>query len=229
LPGTDLFTNIARLWDPKGSNFGRVMLNSAIIAVTYTVLAVLVCSLAGYAFAKFSFRGRNILFFMFLATLMIPATVTYVPLYKMMAGWHWLNTYQAVILPTVASPFGIFLMRQSMSLLPTELMEAARIDGAGEVGIFWRVALPVMGPSLAALSIFMFMSQWNNFFWPLVVMQKPDMQTIPVSISSQIGFSIVDYGAIMTGTTLAVLPLIILFLSMQRQFISGALAGSVKG
>ena len=226
LPGGELFKNIGRLGDVK---FGDAMWNSAWIATFYTAAALVVCSMAGYAFAKYKFMFRDTIFFIFLASLMLPSIVTYVPLFKMISSWTWpttwLGSWWAVILPTIASPFGIFLMRQAMSQFPDELLDAGRIDGAGEFGTFWRIVLPVMKPSLAALAILMFMSQWNNFFWPLV----SQVHTIPVAIGEFNGASIIDYGGIMTATSLSVLPLLVVFLFFQRQFISGAMAGAVKG
>ena len=229
LPGTNLFDNISKLI--KGVGFDQAIYNSLLIAIIYTVAGMLVSSLAGFAFAKYRFWGGNFIFGLFLITLMIPAPVTYVPLFKLMSpegnpfGINWLGTLQAVILPGLASPFGIFLMRQSMRSLPDELLDASRIDGAGEFGMFWRIVIPVMRPTLAALAIFTFMTQWNSFFWPLVAQVK----TIPTAISALRGASIIDYGGIMTGTSLSVLPILVLFVLMQREFISGALAGSVKG
>lgn len=226
LPGGELINNIVHL---ASVDFGSAMWNSAGIAIIYTLLGVTVCSMAGYAFAKYKFVLRDTIFFVFLASLMLPAIVTYVPLFKMITSWTWpftwLGSWLAVILPTVASPFGIFLMRQAMTQIPDELLDAGRIDGAGEMQMFWRLVVPVMRPSMAALAILMFMSQWNNFFWPLVA----QVHTIPVAIGEFSGASIIDYGGIMTATSLAVLPLIVVFLFFQRQFISGALAGAVKG
>jgi lactose/L-arabinose transport system permease protein len=227
LPGGDLIKNLDHLMTEV--KFGDAMFNSACIAVIYTFLGVLVCSMAGYAFAKYKFVLRDTIFLIFLGSLMLPALVTFVPLFKMISSWTWpfawLGSWWAVILPTIASPFGIFLMRQSMTQLPDELLDAGRIDGAGEFGTFWRIVLPVVKPSLSALAILMFMSQWNNFFWPLV----SQVHTIPVAIGEFNGASIIDYGGIMTATSLSVLPLLVVFLFFQRQFISGALAGAVKG
>lgn len=229
LPGTNLLDNLNKLIKDVG--FDQAIYNSILIAVIFTTASMTVSALAGFAFAKYKFRGSNLIFGAFLLTLMIPAPVTYVPLFKLMTpegnpfGLNWLGTLQAVILPGLASPFGIFLMRQSMRALPDELLDAGRIDGTGEFEMFWRIVLPVMRPTLAALAIFTFMTQWNSFFWPLVAQVK----TIPTAISSLRGSSIIDYGGIMTGTSLSVLPILIIFLLMQREFISGALAGSVKG
>lgn len=229
-PGDQLFENIGRLLGDSTLSLAEGIWNSVIIAIIFTVVAVFISSLAGYAFAKYKWRGRTLVFGLFLATLMIPNQVTYVPLFKILAGgnpfeWNWLGTIQAVILPGLASPFGIFLMRQGFQQFPDELIDAGRIDGSGEFGIFWRIALPVMRPTLAALAIFMFQSQWSSFFWPLVAQVK----TIPTRIGALSGASLIDYSGIMTLTSLSVLPLIIVFLLMQREFISGALAGSVKG
>jgi lactose/L-arabinose transport system permease protein len=229
LPGDYLFKNIDKL--NKDVDFFQSIINSLVIAVIFMFASIFISSLAGYAFAKYKFRGGNLIFILLLATLMVPAQVTYVPLFKLMTPdgnpfqLNLLGNYFAVLLPGLANPFGIFMMRQAMRTLPDELLEAGRIDGAGEFGMFWRVVLPVMRPTLAALAVFMFMSQWNSFFWPLVV----QVRTIPVAISALRGSSIIDYGGIMTGTSLSVLPILVLFLFMQREFISGALAGSVKG
>lgn len=229
LPGGNLIDNLNKLIKDVG--FDQAIYNSILIAVIFTVASMTVSALAGFAFAKYHFRGGNLIFGVFLITLMIPAPVTYVPLFKLMTpegnpfGLNWLGTLQAVILPGLASPFGIFLMRQSMRALPDELLDAGRIDGTGEFEMFWRIVIPVMRPTLAALAIFTFMTQWNSFFWPLVAQVK----TIPTAISALRGSSIIDYGGIMTGTSLSVLPILLIFLLMQREFISGALAGSVKG
>lgn len=230
LPQDRLWDNFDRLLKDKTLDLVSAIWNSISIALIYTVLGVFLSSLAGYAFAKYRWRGRDLVFGLFLATVMIPAQVTYIPLFKIMAGGNplginWLGTIQAIILPGLASPFGIFLMRQSMQQLPNELIDSGRVDGAGEFSIFWRIALPVMRPTLAALAIFMFMSQWNNFFWPLVAQVK----TVPTRIGALVGANVIDYSGLMTLTSLSVLPILVVFLAMQREFISGALAGSVKG
>lgn len=228
-PGGQLFDNISRLLNDSTLKLAEGIWNSVIIAVIFTVLSVLIASMAGFAFAKYTWRGQTIIFGMFLLTLMIPNQVTFVPLFKIMAGdnpfgVNWLGTIQAVLLPGLASPFGIFLMRQSFKQFPNDLMEASRIDGAGEFRIFWQIALPVMRPTLAALGIFMFQQQWSNFFWPLVA----QVNTLPTRIGALSGASLIDYSGIMTLTSLSVLPLIIVFLFLQREFINGALAGAVK-
>ncbi|WP_078594151.1 carbohydrate ABC transporter permease [Evansella clarkii] len=225
-PGDHFFENLRNLNETVG--IWRVMMNSLIITLVFTLFSVIICSAAGYAFAKYQFKGREAIFFALLLAIMIPYHVTLIPLFQLMADLGWLNTYQAVILPNLAYPFAIFLMRQNMRSLPDSLLEAARVDGAGEFRIFFTVVLPTMRPALAAVAIFLFMFQWNNFLWPLVVLGSSDMYTLPVALSSLVGLSRVDYGQIMLGTTLSTLPIMIFFLLLQRQFISGILGGSVK-
>ncbi|HYF63030.1 MAG TPA: carbohydrate ABC transporter permease, partial [Herpetosiphonaceae bacterium] len=184
---------------------------------------------------KYRFPGRTTIFGLFLLVLMVPYHVTAVPLFRMMASFtwfsdsNWISSYQAVILPALANPFGIFLMRQSMQALPDDLLDAGRIDGASEWRVFWNVALPTMRPTLAALGIYAFMFQWNSFFWPLIIMRDKAMETLPVRINALVGLSIIDYGQLMMGTALTTLPIMMIFLAFQRQFISGAMAGAVKG
>ncbi|MER8086882.1 carbohydrate ABC transporter permease [Streptomyces sp. NPDC058316] len=226
LPGGDLGKNLSSLQET--ASFGQIVLNSLLIAVIYTVCAGAVCTLAGYAFTKYRFKGRDALFGMLMLGLVIPTQVTLVPLFKMMAELHWLNTYQAVIMPNLALPFGIFLMRQSMAALPDELLDSGRMDGCGELRLFLRVVLPPMRPALAALGIFLFLYQWNDFIWPLIVLRDDASLTIPVALASLQGVDDTDYGAILTGTAVAAIPMIIVFLALQRHFVSGLLAGAVK-
>lgn len=227
LPGDQALENFRNLQESVG--FTRVMLNSIFIAVVYTVLGVFISSLAGYAFAKFRFRGRDAIFFVLLLAIIVPYQVTLVPLFQMMNALDLINTYWAVILPNLAWPFAIFLMRQNMRQVPDDLIEAARVDGSGELRTFFSIVLPTMRPALAALAIFMFVFQWNNFVWPLIILRTGDMYTLPVALSSLIGLQRVDYGQLMMGTTLSTLPIIIFFLALQRQFIAGILGGAVKG
>ncbi|MDV9188058.1 carbohydrate ABC transporter permease [Streptomyces sp. SR27] len=226
LPGGHLAENLTSLQDTV--SFGRVVLNSAGIAAVYTLCAGAVCTLAGYAFAKYRFRGRDPLFGVIMLGLVIPAQVTLVPLFKLMAELEWLNTYQAVIMPNLALPFGIFLMRQSMAALPDELLDSGRMDGCGEFRLFVEVVLPPMRPALAALGIFLFLYQWNDFIWPLIVLRDGASYTIPVALASLQGVDDTDYGAILAGTAVAAIPMAVVFLALQRHFVSGLLAGAVK-
>ncbi len=210
--------------------FLRIIWNSFIIAAVFCVVTVFLCSLAGYTFAKFRFKGDKLFFSLILLTLMVPYQATLIPLFRLMVWLGWLSTYQAVILPTAANVFGIFLMRQNMLGVPDSLLEAARIDGAGEFSIFARIVMPTMTPAISALTIYMFMFQWNNFMWPLIILSRDTMKTIPVALSGMIADGqVINYGAVLTGTSLSTLPIIILFLFLQRQFISGILSGAVKG
>jgi lactose/L-arabinose transport system permease protein len=184
--------------------------------------------MAGYAFAKFNFKGKDLFFFIILCTLMIPSQVTLIPLFEMMVTFNWLNTYQAIILPTLASPFAIYLMRQNMKSVPDSIIEASRVDGAGELKIFFTVILPVTRPAMAAVAIFLFMAQWNSLLWPLITLNSEEMFTLPVALSSLIGMARIDYGQLMLGTALSTVPIMIFFLLLQRHFISGILGGAVK-
>lgn len=225
-PGGHLLTNLSSL--QHTAHFGRVVLNSLLIAVIYTLCAGTVCTLAGYAFAKYRFKGRDALFGLLMLGLVVPAQITLVPLFQLMADLRWLNTYQAVLLPNLALPFGIFLMRQSMGTVPDELLDSGRIDGCGELRLFLRVVLPPMRPALAALAVFLFLFQWNDFVWPLIVLRDSASLTVPVALAALKGVTDTDYGAIMAGTAVAAIPMAIVFLVLQRQFVSGLLAGAVK-
>ncbi|MFJ1546019.1 carbohydrate ABC transporter permease [Streptomyces sp. NPDC088246] len=227
LPGGRLLDNLARLQDTIG--FGRVLLNSAGIAVVHTVLSSLISAMCGYGLAKYRFRGRGLLLGAVLATMMIPFQVLLVPLFQMMASVGWIDSYQAVVLPFLANSFGILLMRQGFVDFPDELLESARIDGSGELRTFYQVVLPCVRPQLGALVIFTFMAQWNSFIWPLLMLNSEDKYTVPVALNTLTGLSHVDYSGLMLGSLLATLPLMALFLLFQRQFVAGLLGGAVKG
>lgn len=227
VPGTEALANLQRLQASTG--FARVMLNSALIAVVYTALSSVVSAMAGFALAKYGFRGRGLVLGFILVTMMIPMQVLLVPLFQIMASLGWVDTYQAVILPFLANAFGIFLMRQAFLGFPNELIEAARIDGVREMGILLRVVLPIARPQFAALVIYTFMSQWNAFIWPLLMLNTESNYTIPVALNTMIGLSHVDYSGLMMGSLLTTIPMLVVFLMFQRQFIAGLLGGAVKG
>ena len=226
VPGDQLWTNLYNLFTE--AHFGAALQNSLLIALLYALFGAMVCTMAGYAFAKFSFYGQNVLFGMVLVILALPSQVTLVPLFQIMVSLGWLNTYQALILPNLALPFGIFLMRQTMQAVPDELIQAARVDGAGEFRIFMQIVLPTMRPALAALGIFMFLGQWNDFVYPLIVLRTPDAYTVPVALATLQGVSTTDYGQLLAGTAMSVLPVLGMFLFLQRQFVAGILAGAIK-
>ncbi|WDF03425.1 carbohydrate ABC transporter permease [Shouchella hunanensis] len=226
IPGSHFMENLRNLDNNVG--IWRVLFNSLFVAGLYVVLALAISTTAAYAFAKFSFKGRNVIFTVFLLSMMIPYQATLIPLFQMMANFNLLNTYFALIAPQLCYPFAIFLMRQNFLSFPTELLESARLDGAGEWRIFMQIVLPSMKPALAATSIFLFMFQWNNFMWPLIAIRTPDMYTFPVALSTLSGVSYTDYGQVMMGITIATVPILIFFLAMQKHFITGMLGSALK-
>lgn len=220
--------NFSRLFH-QAKDYWRWALNSLIISLSVTAFHLLFDTMAGYAFAKKRFPGRNFFFWLILSTLMIPSHVTLVPLYIVARKLHLINNILAVILPGTADVFGIFLMRQYIQTLPSELEEAARMDGCTEPGVFWRVIVPLSKPALGALAIFSFVRYWNDFLWPLIVLQKSQHYTLPVGVASLQGEFRTDFGLIFAGAALAALPMIVFFLIFQRYFLEGVRMGAVKG
>ena len=208
--------------------FLRYFANSVIVAVVTTLGHVFFDTLAAYAFAKLTFPGRDHIFFVMLLALMVPFQVNLIPLYKIMASLHWTDTYLALIVPNLTSIFGIFLMRQFMMTIPGELLDAARIDGCNEFGVFRRVVLPLALPGIATLIIFTFMGTWNDFLWPRIVTNSEKLFTLPVGLAQLQMKNTSNVAQIMAGTVLTALPMIIVFLFMQRQFIEGMTAGALK-
>ena len=208
--------------------FLRYFANSVIVAVVTTLGHVFFDTLAAYAFAKLTFPGRDRIFFIMLLALMVPFQVNLIPLYKIMASLHWTDTYLALIVPNLTSIFGIFLMRQFMMTIPSELLDAARIDGCNEFGVFRRVVLPLALPGIATLIIFTFMGTWNDFLWPRIVTNSEKLFTLPVGLAQLQMKNTSNVAQIMAGTVLTALPMIIVFLFMQRQFIEGMTAGALK-
>lgn len=227
VPGGRVLHNIVALEHSIG--FTRVMLNSLGVAVVYTLGSGLISAMCGYGLAKYRFRGRGLLLGLVLATMMVPFQVLLVPLFQMMSSLGWVNSYQAVIVPFLANSFGIFLMRQAFLDFPDELIESGRLDGASDVRIFYRIVLPVVKPQLGALAIFTFMSQWNAFLWPLLMLNSQDKYTAPVALYTLVGGTHVDYSGLILGSFLATLPLMLIFFVFQKQFVSGLLGGAVKG
>ena len=206
-------------------------LNSAIVT-SLTTLGILVSSsLAGYGFAKFRFKGRDVLFLMVLATLMIPFFVVLIPVFYLVSKFGWVDTYAGLIVPNMVTGFGIFLMRQYMLSLPDEVLDAARIDGASEFEIYWRMVIPLSTPVIGSLGILAIVYQWNSFLWPLVVGRSSDMWTVPVALNSlRIYASNADViNMQMAGATLAVVPVIVIFLMLQRYFVQGIALTGMKG
>lgn len=226
IPGLHFLENFEAL--QNNVNFIRSIGNSLLITVSYTVLSLVLCSMAGFAFAKYEFRFKEPLFYFILATLVLPIQLLIIPLFLLMVQFGWTNTYLAVILPWAANPLGIFLMRQNMKAIPDSLLESARMDGATEFQLYYKIALPTMIPSLAALAIVLFINQWSAFLYPLVVLRDPEMYTIPIALAQLVGAQRVQFDQIMVATSLAVIPIILLFLVLQQYFIKGILAGAGK-
>jgi multiple sugar transport system permease protein len=210
-------------------NLARSFLNSAAITVLATVLSVLINAAAGYALAKLSFPGRERLFRGIAAVLVVPAQVGMLPLFLLIRELGLVNTYAAVLIPYLASVFGMFLVRQYALGIPDDLLDAARVDGAGEARIFFRIVLPTIRPVLAALATFTFLTAWNDFLWPLIVLTDSSMYTLPVALANLAGEHVQDTELMMAGAVLTVLPVIIVFLVFQRALERGILAGSVRG
>lgn len=222
------FGNLIRVF--KETNVIRCLFNSIFVAVGYCSLALFLCSLGGYAFAKYPRApGHNKLFIFVLGTMMIPGAVTLIPIFIILCKLHMINTYWAIIIPGAANAFGIFWMRQYIaSNLPNDLIDAARIDGCSEFGIYWRIALPVARPALAALGILFLIGVWNNLMWAFIVLRTEDMYTLPLMIYLMHGELRTPYELIMAGGLIATLPLVIAFLLFQRHFIQGIMSGSIK-
>ncbi len=210
-------------------DLARYFLNSALVAVAATVISLLVNSMAGYAFAKLRFRGRERVFQVLLAALVIPGQVGMLPLFLMLKSMGLVNTMAGVVVPFMAGIFGIFMIRQYALSIPDDLLDAARVDGAGEYRIFWTIVLPVIRPILVTLAVFVFLSAWNDFMWPLIVLSDEAKYTLPVALASLSGEHVQDTELMMAGSVLTVLPVVILFVALQRAYIRGVMMGSVKG
>lgn len=209
--------------------FGRAFLNSIITTLAITLLQLIVCSMAAYAFACMTFRGREALFLIYLAALMVPPQVTIIPNFMLVRTLGWIDTYQGLILPFAFSSFGTFLLRQYFKTIPRELLEAARLDNCGHWRIYLFIVLPLARPALGALAIFAFVSQWNNFLWPLITTTRQDMQTVTVALATLQGQYNTDWPLLMAGSVLAVAPVLIVFVFGNKAFISGLTAGSFGG
>ncbi|MDR7238861.1 carbohydrate ABC transporter permease [Neobacillus drentensis] len=211
--------------------FGSAMVNSIIVTTAATVSILITSIMAGYVFAKYQFRGKNILFVIVLSTMMVPQFVLIVPLYHMMNGLNLVNTFMGLILPNMANAFGIFLMKQFIEGIPDDLIEAARLDGASEWKILWKVIVPLLKPAASALILFAFVFQWNNFLWPLTIVQTPEMNTVVLALNSLRSYTTsVEYtNVVMAGAVIGILPSVFLFLWLQKFFIEGIAMTGIKG
>jgi len=207
----------------------KFFFNSITVAVVVCVLNVLVSAMAAYPLAKMRFFGRDAIFYLLLATLIVPAQLTYIPSFVLAVNtFHYYDTLPAVILPSLASAFNIFLMRQAFRGVPNDLIDAARVDGAGEWRVWWQILLPIVRPSMAAVAIFTFVTSWNDFLWPSLMLHTREGMTLPVGLAALQGFFSSDFRSIAAGVTMTVIPILLFFIVVQRHFVRG-LAGAVKG
>lgn len=222
--------NFVEIW--QKIPFGRFYVNSLIVAGAATCSVTFLGSLTGYALAKFQFPGRDVLFVSILATMMVPSEVTFIPLYIIMADLKWVNTYQGLIAPTLMTGFGVFLMRQFCRTIPSEFIEAARIDGSSEFGIYLRIIVPLTTPAIATLAIFTFMNNWDAFLWPLIVTNSVPMKTIPLGVAAfyqaEAGYP-AQFNLIMAANLTGLVPVMVVFTALQRYFVKGIVAGGIKG
>jgi multiple sugar transport system permease protein len=226
LPDAATLENYRALFSPL--RMGRFLLNSTLLAAAVTLISLLLNSMAGYAFAKLHFRGRDAIFRGLLAALVIPAQVAMLPLFLLLKQIGLINTYAGVIVPSMATIFGIFLVRQYALGIPDSLLEAARIDGASELKIYRKVVLPLLTPILITLALFTFLASWNDFLWPLIVLTDDDRYTLPVALASLTREHVQDNELMMAGSVVTVIPVLLLFLFLQRYYIEGILLGGVK-
>ncbi|MFF0114529.1 carbohydrate ABC transporter permease [Streptomyces prasinus] len=227
LPGPNLFSNLARAWDEAA--MGKAMINSLIVAGVIALSTVMFATLAGFAFAKLRFKGRNALLMLVIGTMLVPPQLGVVPLFMMMSELGWSQQLPAVIFPTLVSAVGVFFMRQYLTeALPDELVEAGRVDGAHSLRIFWSIVLPVARPAMAVLFMITFVHAWNDFFWPFVVLDMTN-PTVPVALTQLSAGYVRDQSLIMAGALLGTLPLLLMFIVFGRQIVSGIMAGAVKG
>jgi len=208
----------------------NVLKNTVVISVSYTALSLFFCALGGYGFAKYRFPGRKYLFTFLLATMIVPSAVTMVPTYVMMVKFKWVDTFLPLIIPGAANAFGIFFMRQYISTISSELLDAGRIDGCSEFGLFWRIILPIIVPGLTSLGLIFFMSSWNNYLYPVIYLKSPTLHTLPLmmlQMTGPLGFSL--YREQMGVAVISIVPLMIIFLVFQRRFVEGITSGALKG
>ncbi|MBP1785877.1 cellobiose transport system permease protein [Micromonospora sp. HB375] len=228
-PGGNLGANIARLFDNTDAYFLTGLINSAIVATTVTISVVFFSTLAGFAFAKLRFPGRNALLLVIVATMMVPTQLGVIPLYLLMTKLNWNDRLPAVIVPALVTGFGVFMMRQyAGQAVSTELIEAARMDGCNTARIYWNVVLPALRPAAAVLGLLTFMTTWNDFLWPYAVLNDPENPTVQLSLRALSDGYYQDMSQVFTGTAIATLPLLLVFIVFGRQIIGGIMEGAVK-
>lgn len=227
IPKPIVFRNYIEAWNAVP--FNRFFINSIFVSVCVTVGKVVTASLAAYAFARLEFPGRDKLFLLYLATLMIPGQVTMIPVFILLKHFNWIDTYKALILPGMFTAYGTFMLRQFFMTIPKDLEDAAVMDGCSKLGVYWRVILPLSMPALATLSTFVFLGAWNDFMWPLIVTNSMEMKTLPVGLASFQGLHTTDWTLLMAASMIVLLPVLIVYIFNQRFFTKGIVMSGLKG
>lgn len=226
-PSQPTFQNFITVW--QSNPFGQYLFNSTVVAVLTVSLNLLFCALAAYPLARMEFQGRDVIFTSIVSTIMIPFQIVMIPLYILTVQLGLKNTYLGVIFPSIASAFGIFLLRQAFQGVPKELEEAARIDGCSELGLWWNVMLPAIRPALVTLAIFVFIGSWSDFLWPLIILDRPDYYTLPLGVATLAGTFSLDWRLIAAGSVISIAPVLLFFLFMQRYIVPTDTGSAVKG
>jgi putative chitobiose transport system permease protein len=227
IPSQPTFENFVTVW--RSNPFGRYLFNSTLVSVLTVALNLLFCSLAAYPLARLAFRGREIIFSAIVATILIPFQIVMIPLYVLAVKLELLNTYLGVIFPGIASAFGIFLLRQAFQGVPKELEEAARMDGCSELGVWWHVMIPSIRPALVTLAIFVFIGSWSDFLWPLLVLDRPELFTLPLGVANLAGTFTLDWRLIAAGSVISIVPILVFFVAMQHYIVPTESGSGVKG
>jgi len=227
LPEKPTLDNFKTVWQTYP--FGKYLLNSTIVAILTVSLNLTFCSLAAYPLARLNFTGKNLIFSLVIATIMIPFQIVMIPLYILAVKLQLLNSFLGIIFPSIASAFGIYLLRQAFKGVPKELEEAARMDGCSELGLWWFVMLPAIRPSLVTLAIFVFIGSWSDFLWPLIILNDPDYYTLPIGVASLAGTFTLNWRFIAAGSVISMIPVLIFFLFVQRYIIPTDTGSGIKG
>ena len=227
LPSQPTLANFQTVWETYP--FGTYLTNSAIVAILSVSLNLLFCSLAAYPLARLNFRGREVIFSLIVATIIIPFQIVMIPLYIMTVNLGLRNSYLGIILPNIATAFGIFLLRQAFKGVPKELEEAARIDGCSELGIWWHIMIPAIRPALVTLAIFVFIGSWSDFLWPLIVLDRPEYYTLPLGVANLAGTFSLDWRLVAAGSVISIAPVLLLFMFLQKYIIDTDIGSGVKG
>ena len=226
-PSQPTFENFVSVW--QSNPFGRYLFNSTIVSVLTVAFNLLFCSLAAYPLARLNFKGREVIFSAIVATILIPFQIVMIPLYVLAVQLGLRNSYLGVIFPAIASAFGIFLLRQAFQGVPKELEEASRMDGCSDLGVWWHIMLPSIRPALVTLSIFVFIGSWSDFLWPLIVLDRPELYTLPLGVANLAGTFTLDWRLIAAGSVISIVPILLFFVAMQHYIVPSEAGSGVKG